>query len=104
MGRRAKNKQAAPIPISDLRESDNRPSPQKLGKRKAVEADSQNSRATKKVKEIEPRVRGKAESAAKSGKNEGKGKVSKRKIAASHEASEGWEDVEDKVNLKAQAK
>jgi hypothetical protein len=112
MGRRAKNKQAAPIPFSEPRESDNRPSPKKLGKRKAVEEDPRSSRPAKKVKEIESRVTGKVKPkstgkvkfTAEGGKNERKAKDSKRKTAASDEGSEGWEDVEEEVDLKAQAK
>ena len=110
MGRRAKNKQAAPIPLHEPGENDNRPSPKKLGKRKAVEEDTQSSRPAKKVKETVSKGTGKLKGTGKDkftgkgGKYDGKAKDSKRKVAGSDEVSEGWEDVEDEVDLKSQAK
>ena len=107
MGRRAKNKQAAPIPLHEPGENDNRPSPKKLGKRKAVEEDTQSSRPAKTVKETVSKGTGgtgKDKFTGKGGKYDRKAKGSKRKVADSDEVSEGWEDVEDEVDLKSQAK
>lgn len=115
MGRRAKNKQGDPKPLA----SDERPASQKLGKRKAApEAegnaskrpakkarDSESVKPAKKVKILEPK-----ESKVKTKKATSQ-KPEKRKLSvqedfavADSEESEGWEDVEDEDELRAQAK
>lgn len=109
MGRRAKNKQAAPIPLHVPG-----PSPKKLGKRKADEEDAQeNRRPVKKAKETgfndkgrtKVKISAKAKDAVK-GRHSDKAKIRPRKTADldKDDASEGWEDVEDDVDLKAQAR
>jgi hypothetical protein len=106
MGRRAKNKQAAPIPFSEPRENDSHPSPKKLGKRKA-EAEDVETRPVKKVKETQSKGTGKfktkitGEVKGKSSKTQEKVKVSKKEVGGSDEA---WEDVDDEIDLKAQVK
>jgi 25S rRNA (cytosine2870-C5)-methyltransferase len=111
MGRRAKNKQAAPIPFSDSKDNGRHPSPKKLGKRKAEAEDIETSRPVKKIKETQSkRGIGKSktkitgEVKGKDGKTREKAKVSNTKVAGSDEASEGWEDVDDEIDLKAQVK
>jgi ribosomal RNA methyltransferase Nop2 len=111
MGRRAKNKQAAPIPFSEARDNGNRPSPKKLGKRKAEAEDTESNRPVKKAKEIESKgtskskttITGKAKDTIKSSNKERKANIKGRNVMdGSDEASEGWDDVEDGVDLKAQ--
>ena len=77
MGRRAKNKQAAPAPLATAKDTPDRPSAKKLGKRKAdADVDAKESiskRPAKKARESDGRpqkaANGKAKPAA-----EGKGK------------------------------
>jgi 25S rRNA (cytosine2870-C5)-methyltransferase len=111
MGRRAKNKQAAPIPFSDSKDNGRHPSPKKLGKRKAEPEDIETSRPVKKVKETQskgstgkPKTKTTGGVKGKDDKTREKVKVSNSKVAGSDEASEGWEDVDDENDLKAQAK
>ncbi|KAF7967830.1 hypothetical protein HWV62_32953 [Athelia sp. TMB] len=95
MGRRSKNKQAAPLPLYDPT-AEPRPSTKKLGKRKADR--DEDGPASKKVKGV-----GKEKSAGKT--KSGPAKKPKKKAAGSDgEGSDGWEDVEDEVDLKAQTK
>jgi len=111
MGRRAKNKQAAPTPFSDSKNNGGHLSPKKLGKRKAESEDVETNRPVKKVKEAQSKGgRGKIKTKTtgkvkdKAGKIREKAKVSNSKVAGSDEADEGWEDVDDEIDLKAQAK
>lgn len=114
MGRRAKTKQAAPIPLYDPKDNRDQPSPRKLGKRKAnlnAEDGAHSSRPVKKVKETESGGIHKAKSKSADKPNDtlrkrnGKGKASKGKVLGSDGgSSEGWEDVEDEIDLKVQAK
>lgn len=98
MGRRAKNKQAAPVPFQEVKQDYSRPSAKKLGKRKA---DSDEAiRPTKKVKESDSRTGNKPKASSKSKPAPKETKKSKPDA----DESEGWEDVEDDVDLKAQAK
>lgn len=98
MGRRAKNKQSAPEPL----EPKVWPTPKKLGKRKAdVDTDDKPSaRPLKKIKEANGKGVLKQTASQKD-----KEKKSKQVIVGEDEDSaDGWEDVEDEVDLKAQAK
>lgn len=113
MGRRAKNKQAPPNPFSEPGENGIRPSPKKLGKRKADVRETETNRPAKKAKEdeskslskLKTKTIGKSEDAGKGEKLERTAKVSGPEVTdGSDEASEGWEDVEDEVDLKAQTK
>lgn len=113
MGRRSKNKQAAPIPYAEPGENPSRSSHKKLGKRKAeVEMDEgirESNRPSKKARDNDSRLGSKANGISKlkgsfkSAQKDGKAKPTKPKTAGSDE-SEGWEDVEDNIDLKAQAK
>ncbi|KAH9842678.1 NOL1/NOP2/sun family RNA met [Rhodofomes roseus] len=116
MGRRAKNKQAPPVPIQDTTP---RPSAKKLGKRKAdADADVKESigkRPAKKLREnhelpTKPAV-GKARAglAEKVTKPANKPKPKRRKDEEDEEdaeagSSEGWEGVPEDGDLKAKAK
>lgn len=108
MGRRAKNKQGDPAPIRDAKENAGRLSPKKLGKRKAdaqteVEA-KESSRPAKKAKGVDSKVDGRAKGKLdRFGKRAKVGRKSKAKLSGSEADDEGWEDVEDGVNLKSQA-
>lgn len=95
MGRRAKNKQAAPEPLE--------PEPWKLGKRKA-EQDKTSSRPAKKAKDLEGKSRPKSVKKAAEDKPK-KSKPSKpsKSKDSDEESAEGWEDVDD-VDVKAEAK
>jgi ribosomal RNA methyltransferase Nop2 len=111
MGRRAKNKQGDPVPIRDAKKNAGRLSPKKLGKRKAdgrTDVDSkESSRPTKKAKGIDAKVELRTKSNPNiPGKGTKVGRKSKAKLSVlegSGEDSEGWEDVEDGVDLKSQA-
>lgn len=100
MGRRAKNKQSAPEPL-ELKVN----LAKKIGKRKADSEseleDNTTSRPSKKVKNSSGKLKTKPVSSRK--ENE----ISKKshKPSLTEDVSEdGWEDVEDDVDLKAQAK
>ena len=102
MGRRAKNKQSAPQPFEP------HPSPKKLGKRKA-EADVEDGvKPSKKIKDLNGKSRDKSASKKMTTKQvKGSGTRKMVKATAGDEVddddgSEGWEDVEDGVDLKAQ--
>lgn len=107
MGRRAKNKQSDPAPFAEVQSNAApRPSAKKLGKRKAeVEDDPVAKRPSKKVKESQNRktsskVRGK--DATKNGKsNKAKEKSNIPTIEDESGSSEGWEDVDDDMDLEA---
>jgi 25S rRNA (cytosine2870-C5)-methyltransferase len=111
MGRRAKNKQGDPVPIRDAKENSGRLSPKKLGKRKAdgqADVDSKDSsRPVKKAKgtstKVELRTKGKLNIPGKGVKVGHKSKVKTAVLGGSGTDSEGWEDVEDGVDLKPQA-
>jgi len=103
MGRRAKNKQSAPQPF------DSHPSPKKLGKRKA-EADAEDGvKPSKKIKDLNGKSKDKSASKkTTTQKVKGSGARKIVKTLAEDEVdeddeSEGWEDVEDGVDVKAQA-
>jgi ribosomal RNA methyltransferase Nop2 len=113
MGRRAKNKQGAPAPLRDP--SDTKRTQKKLGKRKAdVDAELPVKRPAKKAKnaaatmETEKQVKvPRKVSAVKEvvvkGKGKGKQTVSKiEEVIEDTVDSEGWEDVEDEVDLQVQ--
>ncbi|KAF9052969.1 NOL1/NOP2/sun family-domain-containing protein [Panaeolus papilionaceus] len=90
MGRRAKNKQAAPVPIEP------KESFKKLGKRKAesndIDDEKPAARPAKKIKDSNAKGKDTKKAAGKPVK--GKGKFKKGELP-SDDDSEGWEDVED---------
>jgi ribosomal RNA methyltransferase Nop2 len=101
MGRRAKNKQSAPEPL------DPKPTPssKKLGKRKADSDDldgKQSQRPSKKVKDGQGNPKAKTKGTSKPTK----GSKKKGKYIASdgQDSGDGWEDVDDDVDLKAHVK
>ncbi|KAI0709381.1 NOL1/NOP2/sun family-domain-containing protein [Earliella scabrosa] len=124
MGRRAKTKQGDPAPLVEVQENAGRPSQKKLGKRKADDGDSASKRPAKKVKETtggtaklgkSAAVKSKdSEKSAPKGALKGNADKSKPKKQARFDqeddedeaegSSDGWEDVEDDEDLKAQAK
>ena len=95
MGRRSKNKQAAPEPI----ENPELKSKKQLGKRKADadDADGKPSpRPAKKVKDLNGKSKGKTSGGHKTGGNPNK--KNKAPVVEAEEGdddSEGWEDVDD---------
>ena len=105
MGRRAKNKQADPEPLS---EPGSKPanSNKKRGKRKADTTDG--DRPVKKVKEgtSAKQAKSKPSKNTKGSTSSSKGLKPKAKAVQFEEAgsSEGWEDVEDGDNLQAETK
>lgn len=88
MGRRAKNKQAAPVPFVEVKASSEKPSAKKLGKRK--QSPEQENRPLKKVK---------AKTSTKSLKDEAKTKKSSKqkakKAGEDDDEDSGWEGVQD---------
>ena len=96
MGRRAKNKQSDP----ELLEPKVFPTSKKLGKRKAdsdhVDHGKGNSRPTKKMKELNGKQKQKSPSKGK--------KKTVEVLSDEDEELEGWEDVEDGVDLKTLTK
>lgn len=131
MGRRAKNKQGAPTPYVD--EAEQKPSAKKLGKRKAedegvgkgdvkkakkaatavqtVEKSGKSKTAKGKEKEKENVGVKATKKPKKDEKKKGKGKQvveeDEEELDVDMEAggsSEGWEDVDDGVDLKAEAR
>lgn len=124
MGRRAKHKQGDPVPFSDPSEKA-RPSAKKLGKRKAEDEGQKGS--VKKVKAgvaaadggkaTKGKSRDKLEPGVKAKAKEGEKKTAKAKRKkvededeeedvdmGAGESGDGWEDVEDGVDLKAEVK
>ncbi|KAF7440410.1 rRNA (cytosine-C5-)-methyltransferase nop2 [Pleurotus ostreatus] len=93
MGRRAKNKQAAPEPFEVVPASYSR----KNGKRKADEREHEIARPSKKVKDDKKVTKGKPKSILKGASATAPKRVAPKKKAAGSEdeASDGWEDVED---------
>lgn len=114
MGRRAKNKQGDPAPLADANGFAGKPSAKKLGKRKAEAEDDVSKRPAKKVKEVEgkkadKKVLGKKVEAKKPKGPAAKSAPAKKARESSEDleeggSSEGWEDVEDAGDVKAQAK
>ncbi|KAJ3501996.1 hypothetical protein NLJ89_g9084 [Agrocybe chaxingu] len=103
MGRRAKGKQAAPVPLESQYSS------KKLGKRKAEAEDAEEAvksiqRPTKKIKDFNGK--GKENSSSKTKSKPSNTPVKKKTKAdiVSDDGSEGWEDVEDTEDLKKHAK
>lgn len=95
MGRRAKNKQGAPMPLHDPT-AETRPSTKKLGKRKANLDEGDAQPVTKKI-----RSGGKDKSAGGKPKSAPAKKAPKKQAAGS---DDGWEDVVDEADLKSQTK
>lgn len=121
MGRRAKNKQADPEPLADVNGPPTRPSAKKLGKRKAEAEDdvreSASKRPAKKLKEAAAKKGDKKGQAKKDDKKKPKGMAGKKKKQETEDedegdedevmqggSSDGWEDVEDGLDVKAEAK
>ncbi|GJE87185.1 NOL1/NOP2/sun family putative RNA methylase [Phanerochaete sordida] len=118
MGRRAKNKQGAPEPLEDAH-AGARPSAKKLGKRKADGDDDAPKRPAKKLREADVKKgKGAPKALAKKGV-EKKGKAptkAAKKVQESEDedgdedelmqggSSEGWEDVDEDFDTKAEAK
>ncbi|KAF9500962.1 NOL1/NOP2/sun family putative RNA met, partial [Pleurotus eryngii] len=102
MGRRAKNKQAAPEPFEVVPASYSR----KNGKRKADEREHEITRPSKKVKEDKKVGKGKPKSILKgAGATAPKRVIPKLKAGRSEdEASDGWEDVEDDEDVETHKK
>ncbi|KAF8163211.1 NOL1/NOP2/sun family-domain-containing protein [Crassisporium funariophilum] len=100
MGRRAKNKQAAP----ESMEPKVYPTSKKLGKRKAdnIEDEKSSSRPIKKHRDSN----GKGKPTAKSTTKPAKSPSNKKKVGTSSDAdgSDGWDDVEDGVDFKTLTK
>lgn len=112
MGRRAKNKQADPKPFEE--DSSSKPSPKKLGKRKADSNDGKDNlskRPSKKVKEDDdkdPKVISKKKSKTSLDSKERKtngapsAKVKRKREPEpeeEHESDQGWEDVESDADI-----
>lgn len=122
MGRRAKNKQGDPEPLTDVNGQAGRPSAKKLGKRKAEVEDggreSASKRPTKKLKESVSEKSEKGGQARKEINKKTKVAAIKKKQKESESesdsgeedevmeggSSEGWEDVENDFDVKAEAK
>jgi hypothetical protein len=109
MGRRSKNKQGDPAPFANVKAYSAQPSPEKLGKRKVVgtEADIEGSRLQKKAKTAKK----KAKTKEVEGYGNERSRLSSGKQTVDHDMkgedeseSEGWEDVDDSLDLKVQAK
>lgn len=86
MGRRARNKQPPPEPL----EPKTFLTSKKLGKRKA-DSDKGNARPTKKIKEVEGKAKQKSLLKAQ--------KKTIGFLSDEDDDMEGWEDVEDTVDL-----
>lgn len=105
MGRRAKNKQGAPQPLEPFQQSATKP-----GKRKPdTESPVGASRPNKKLKDVSNKAKGptlpKLKNAVSNGKGKPQGKGHKTsKEGLQSESEDGWEDVEDATDLKAQAR
>ena len=101
MGRRAKNKQSPPEPL-DAKPT---PSSKKLGKRKADSDDldgKQSQRPSKKVKDGQGNPKPKAKGISKLTK--GPKKKGKSVSFDDQDSGDGWEDVDDDVDLKTHVK
>ncbi|PPQ64106.1 hypothetical protein CVT24_008923 [Panaeolus cyanescens] len=99
MGRRAKNKQAAPAPIEP------KESFKKLGKRKAesndIDDEKPSARPAKKIKDSNAKSKVTKKGEGKSVKSKGK---PKKEEIASDDGSEGWEDVEDDEEMQTHSR
>lgn len=102
MGRRAKNKQAAPEPFEVVPASYSR----KNGKRKADEREHEIARPSKKVKDDKKVTKGKPKSILKGASAAAPKRVTPKKKAggSEDEASDGWEDVEDDEDVETHKK
>ena len=101
MGRRAKNKQSAPEPL-DAKPT---PSSKKLGKRKADSDDldgKQSQRPSKKVKDGQGNPKPKTKGTSKLTK--GSKKKGNSVSFDDQDSGDGWEDVDDDVDLKTHVK
>jgi len=101
MGRRAKNKQSAPEPL-DAKPT---PSSKKLGKRKADSDDldgKQSQRPSKKVKDGQEYPKAKSKGTSKPTKDSKKN--GKSISFDGQDSGDGWEDVDDDVDLKKHVK
>ncbi len=102
MGRRAKNKQGPPAPHFDKNEE--RQSPKKLGKRKALPEDI-NEKRPKKTRAHRDSVGKDASLGVKKGMKVDKAKKKSKPLDEEAGSSDrGWEDVEDDADLKTQAR
>ncbi|KXN85473.1 Putative ribosomal RNA methyltransferase nop2 [Leucoagaricus sp. SymC.cos] len=112
MGRRAKNKQGPPQPLES-----EFPSTSKNGKRKADDEGANASRLAKKLKDVSNKVKGQVTSKAKPPVANGKGRPKRAKgetggkeklvhipEVEEDDSADGWEDMEEEVDLKTQAK
>lgn len=113
MGRRSKNKQGPPQPLDSDSLSAGR-----TGKRKADDEGVSGVRPNKKLKDVSNKVKSKSLSKSKPTVPNGKGrpqeekdeKKSKKKVQIQEnedggaESTDGWEDVDDEIDLKAQAR
>ncbi|KAF9453230.1 NOL1/NOP2/sun family putative RNA met [Macrolepiota fuliginosa MF-IS2] len=105
MGRRAKNKQGAPQPLEAKL-----PETAKHGKRKADDEGVSTSRPNKKLKDVSNKSKGQSPSKSKPTVPNGKGRPQKskdKKVRIQEdegESTDGWEDVDDEVDLKTQAR
>lgn len=110
MGRRAKNKQGAPEPLADVNGESARPSAKKLGKRKAELVDdsreSVSKRPAKKMKEAVQKKGVKKVKAVtgKKQKEESEAGEDEDEDDVEEGGSEGWEDVDDDLDVKAEAR
>lgn len=108
MGRRAKNKQGAPEPLADVNGESARPSAKKLGKRKAVDdaRESVSKRPAKKMKETVQKKGAKKVKAVtgKKQKEESEDEEGEDDEDVEEGGSEGWEDVDDDLDVKAEAR
>lgn len=97
MGRRAKNKQSPPEPLASNVNPLN-----KLGKRKAGNGpDVEGNRPSKKIKDSNGKVKTKPMSSLK---KKGSPKKPQNSSLTKDVSEDGWEDVQEDVDLKAQAK
>ena len=102
MGRRAKNKQSDPEPITAAKSAD-RPSSKKLGKRKEV-PDEESSRPVKKVKQVNGESKAKASKTSKDKKSSSKKSKKSKGWDEDAGSEDGWEDVDDEYDLTTQTK
>ncbi|KAH8106713.1 NOL1/NOP2/sun family RNA met [Cristinia sonorae] len=122
MGRRAKNKQGDPTPLHDPSSAKPGPSAKKLGKRKAEDEGQKGGSVKKPRADVKGKEKGKGKENSKVKAKAGEkglktgGKTKRKKTEEEEEeeeedvdmgaggSSEGWEDVDEGVDLKAAAK
>ena len=101
MGRRAKNKQSDPAPLTE--KSTEKTSSKKLGKRKEV-PDEETSRPVKKVKQTNGESKTKTSKDKKDKKSASKKGNKSKGLDDSIGSEEGWEDVDDEYDLANETK